>query len=86
VSLLTAMSFPSTRRPARDSAMTCRPTYLLPLAWNMRRSIPQVYLRGRRGSTLAAGITDAAAKNAIASLAAKVNALETIIHNLGLSA
>ena len=37
-------------------------------------------------STLAAGITDAVAKNAIASLAAKVNALETIIHNLGLSA
>jgi hypothetical protein len=37
-------------------------------------------------STLAAGITDAVAKNAIASLAAKVNALENIVHNLGLSA
>jgi hypothetical protein len=37
-------------------------------------------------STLAAGITDTVAKNAIASLAAKVNALELIIHNLGLSA
>lgn len=36
-------------------------------------------------STLAAGITDTVAKNAIASLAAKVNALETIIHNYGLS-
>ena len=41
---------------------------------------------GTVSSTLAAGITDAVAKNAIASLAAKVNALEAIIHNLGLSA
>jgi hypothetical protein len=41
---------------------------------------------GTVSGTLAAGITDAVAKNAIASLAAKVNALETIIHNLGLSA
>jgi hypothetical protein len=41
---------------------------------------------GTVSSTLAAGITDAVAKNAIASLAAKVNALETIIHNLGASA
>ncbi len=36
-------------------------------------------------TTLAAGISDTVAKNAIASLAAKVNALELIIHNLGLS-
>jgi hypothetical protein len=41
---------------------------------------------GTVSGTLAAGITDAVAKNAIASLAAKVNALETIVHNLGLSA
>jgi hypothetical protein len=41
---------------------------------------------GTVSSTLAAGITDTVAKNAIASLAAKVNALETIIHNLGASA
>jgi hypothetical protein len=41
---------------------------------------------GSVSGTLAAGITDTVAKNAIASLAAKVNALETIIHNLGLSA
>jgi hypothetical protein len=41
---------------------------------------------GTVSSTLAAGITDSVAKNAIASLAAKLNALETIIHTVGLSA
>lgn len=40
---------------------------------------------GSVSSTLAAGITDTAAKNAIASLAAKVNALEVVLHNLGLT-
>lgn len=41
---------------------------------------------GTVSSTLAAGITDTVAKNAIASLAAKVNALELIVHNTGISA
>jgi hypothetical protein len=38
------------------------------------------------GNTIAAVTTVGTAANAIATLAAKVNALETIIHNLGLSA
>lgn len=41
---------------------------------------------GAVSSTLAAGITDTNAKNAIASLAAKVNAIELAIHNIGLTA
>lgn len=41
---------------------------------------------GSATSTLASGITDVNAKNAIASLAAKVNALELALHNLGVTA
>lgn len=41
---------------------------------------------GTPSTTLPAGITDTNAKNAIASLAAKVNALETVLHNKGLTA
>lgn len=41
---------------------------------------------GTVSTTLAAGITDTNAKNAIASLAAKVNALELALHNIHLTA